>query len=62
MKAEVDRDKCVGSAQCTGTCPEVFELRDGKSHVYADPVPENVEDKCRKAAEGCPVNAITIQE
>ncbi len=61
MRAKVDRETCIGSAECTQTCPEVFELKEGKAHVHADPVPEGVEDKCREAAENCPVGAITLE-
>ena len=63
MKASVDKNACVGSGLCAQTCPEVFELDDsGKAQVKVDAVPEGAEDSCREAAEGCPSQAISIQE
>ncbi|MDD3618339.1 MAG: ferredoxin [Desulfobulbaceae bacterium] len=59
MKASVDQDICIGSGNCEATCPEVFEVRDGKSHVKVKTVPENHEDKVREAVDGCPVQAIS---
>lgn len=62
MKAHVDRDVCIGSANCTQTCPEVFQLEEGKSKVIVDAVPKEAEAKCREAEAGCPVQAISITE
>ncbi|MCF7916755.1 MAG: ferredoxin [Candidatus Omnitrophica bacterium] len=62
MQAKVDQDKCIGSAQCTQTCPEVFNLEEGKAKVIVDQVPKDAEEKCKEAAENCPVDAITVQE
>lgn len=42
MKASVDQDVCIGSGNCQATCPEVFEVRDGKSHVKMQTVPEDL--------------------
>ena len=50
MKAFVDPDLCIGCTQCTGICPEVFQMP-------PDTVPTAVE-----AAQACPVSAITISE
>ncbi len=61
MKAVVD-ESCIGCTLCTQTCPEVFRMEDDHSVAYADPVPEGAEDDCRRAAEECPANAITIEE
>ncbi len=62
MKAHIDRDTCVGSANCTQICPEVFQLEDGKSKVIVDMVPKEVESKCKEAEAGCPVKAISVSE
>jgi ferredoxin len=40
MKVAVDEDLCVGTGNCVDTCPEVFELVDGISHVKEDVVPK----------------------
>ncbi len=62
MKAKVDTNLCAGVGACETTCPEVFELKGGVSNVKVDEVPSEVEDKCREAAEACPMNAISIEE
>ena len=62
MKATVDQDLCTGCGLCPDTCPDVFELGDeGLAHTKVDAVPEDAADSCREAAEGCPVDAITIE-
>lgn len=61
MKAVVD-ESCIGCTLCTQTCPEVFRMEGDHSVAYADPVPKDAEDDCRRAAEECPVSAITIEE
>jgi len=59
MKVSVDQDVCIGSGNCEATCPEVFEVRDGKSHVKVATVPENLEKQAQNAVDGCPVQAIS---
>ena len=61
MKAIVDQDICIGCGLCPQLCPEVFKMQDDKATAYVDPAPEGVMDKCRDAADQCPVNAITIE-
>jgi len=61
MKVNVNKDKCIGCGFCVAVCPEVFELgEDGKSYVKGD-VSKCDEKTLKEAAEGCPVNAITIE-
>jgi ferredoxin len=62
MKVAVDEDLCVGTGNCVDTCPEVFELVDGVSHVKVDVVPKDMEKQAKQAVEECPVSAIEIVE
>jgi len=63
MKAIVDTDTCTGCGLCEETCPEVFEMGDENvAVVKVAEVPPDVEDSCREAADGCPVDAISIEE
>lgn len=61
MRARVDRDLCIGSAMCVATAPEVFELDDeGLSRVVGGG--EGDEELLRRAAEGCPVQAVILED
>jgi len=62
MRAIVNEETCVGCGLCADTCPGVFEMVEGLAKVVVDEVSLNDADDCRKAAENCPVEAITIEE
>ena len=62
MKAIVDQNTCTGCGLCADTCPEVSEMDGNTASVKADVVPPDAEATCREAAEGCPVEAITIKK
>lgn len=63
MRIEIDKDICIGAAQCALTAPDVFaqdedgisELLPGREDGGGDPL-------LREAARACPVRAITISE
>ena len=62
MRAKINPELCSGMALCEQTCPEVFEVKDGVSTVKVNEVPVNAEQSCREAAQGCPTEAISIEE
>lgn len=63
MKAKVDDNTCIGCGLCEATCPEVFKLNDNDiSEVIVNTVPPGAQASCREAAEGCPAEAISIEE
>lgn len=62
MIARVDKDTCTGCGLCVDTCADVFEMDGGLAIVKVSPVPEGSRESCRDAANGCPVNAIIIDE
>ncbi|MCK9444486.1 MAG: ferredoxin [Tissierellaceae bacterium] len=63
MKANVDRDECIGCGLCSSICPEVFEMDDENiATVIADPIPPNVEEQAIEAKDSCPTGAISIEE
>lgn len=62
MKANVDKDTCIGCGMCPSICPDVFEMDDdGKAKVIVSEVPDGKEDEAQDAESSCPVNAISIE-
>ncbi|MBI5229069.1 ferredoxin [Candidatus Micrarchaeota archaeon] len=59
MVVKVDAEKCIGCGLCVSICPDVFELGDdGKACIKN---PRNCSKcDCKGAAEGCPVQAISL--
>ncbi|MCQ4046408.1 ferredoxin [Streptantibioticus rubrisoli] len=56
----VDRSVCVGSGLCVGTAPAAFTLDSARqSHPVASEA--DADAAVLAAAEGCPVEAITIR-
>ena len=63
MKVRVDADVCVGTGSCINICPDVFELGDdGVAVVKVAEVPAELEESCREAVDGCPVEAILLED
>lgn len=63
MKAEIDRDACIGCELCVTICPEVFDMDDEQiAIVIADPIPSDAEDDAKEAEDSCPTSAISIEE
>lgn len=62
MKANVDKDTCIGCGMCPSICPDVFEMDDddGKAKVIVSEVPDGKDDEAQDAADSCPVNAISV--
>jgi len=59
-KIKVDKKKCLGCGVCISLCPEVFELKDGKSKVKEKADLEKHKDSIKEAIKICPVEAIKI--
>ena len=57
MSIAVNKNLCIGCGTCVALCPKGFKLNnDGKAEVVSQ---EDVEC-AKKAAEGCPVQAIKV--
>ncbi|MDD5772231.1 MAG: ferredoxin [bacterium] len=62
MKAKINKELCTGDGLCVETCPEVFEMDGDTARVKINKIPEIFEGKCQEAAEGCPSEAISVEE
>jgi len=62
MKVRVDPEMCVGDETCVEICPEIFEMEGDVAVAKMEEVPEELEGKCKEAAESCPVEAILIEQ
>lgn len=63
MKADVNKDICIGCGACTAICPNVFEMDDdGHASVKTAVLNDADKDSAKDAAESCPVGAITTEE
>lgn len=52
---KINKSKCIGCGACVSSCPEVFEMSDGKAKVKSQKDAPCV----KKAIDSCPVNAIS---
>jgi ferredoxin len=62
LRVAVDAETCIGAGQCELFCPEVFEVRDGLSHVKVSEPPESLRDAVLDAADACTSQAIQVDE
>lgn len=62
MKVSIDEDLCTGCGACTDDVPDVFEMGEEIAEVKQQDVPEDLEDAVSEAAEGCPAEAIIVEE
>ena len=62
MKKLNVNENCIGCGACTAIAPDIFVLGD---EGYAEPIKKEVEtitEDIKEAQEGCPTNAIEIEE
>ena len=60
LRIVIDRDQCVGFADCAKEAPEGFKLDDDSVAAFASP--EAVERELLRACEACPVDAIAVYD
>ena len=62
MKANVDKDTCIGCGACPSICPEVFSMDDESISVPMEgEIAGDILESAKEAMDSCPVAAITIE-
>jgi ferredoxin len=59
VKIEIDREKCMGSGNCSFWAPATFDLDDDGVATVIDADGDS-DDKVVLAAQGCPTQAISV--
>ena len=59
LEISIDREKCMGSGNCSFWAPGVFDLDDDGIAVVVDATAMD-DDKIVLAGQGCPTQAIAI--
>ena len=57
MKIMIDQDICTGCAVCETICPEVFEVPELIAIIKLNPIPPELCNRAKEAAETCPNGA-----
>jgi ferredoxin len=59
VEIRIDREKCMGSGNCSFWGPSTFDLDDEGIAVVVDPEGDS-DEKIVLAAQGCPTQAISV--
>ena len=63
LKVKVDPELCAGCAVCESSAPDVFKMNDDNvAVVLADGLAKAEKQSVVEAAEGCPSEAIIVEE
>jgi ferredoxin len=61
VRIEIDRERCMGSGNCTYWAPEVFDIDDDMvAVVIGDPAAH--EERVQLAVDHCPTRAISLAD
>jgi ferredoxin len=59
LEIGIDREKCMGSGNCSFWAPNTFDLDDDGKSIVTDPQGDD-DEKVVLAAQGCPTQAISV--
>ncbi|MEI6731874.1 MAG: ferredoxin [archaeon] len=61
-KLAVDQKTCIGCESCSTTCPNLFQVKDGKSKPKKTEISGDEIECAKSAAKDCPTKSITVSE
>ena len=59
VEIRIDREKCMGSGNCSFWAPKTFDLDEEGIAVVVDPEGDS-DEKIVLAAQGCPTQSISV--
>lgn len=63
MKVKVEKEACIGCGACQAICDTVFEIGDdGYATTKIEEINDEVKEEVLDAANGCPTEAIKVEE
>ena len=60
MNLKINQNKCLGCGMCAIICPNVFEIKNGKSQIKKKADFEKNKKCLDEASKNCPVEAISL--
>lgn len=61
LRVIVDREACIGAADCVAAAPTVFQLDQSRRVTLLEPMSVDART-IRRAAERCPTDAIILED
>jgi ferredoxin len=61
-KYSVDQKTCIGCESCSALCPNLFEIKNGKSKPKKKEITGDEVECAKHAAEACPTTSIKVLE
>lgn len=61
VRVRVDREKCIGSANCIASAPSAFRIDEENKAIMLDPDSVD-EETLLLSAESCPTEAIILED
>lgn len=60
LTVRIQREQCIGSANCIKVAPEVFELDEGSIVAFRPDAAEIDSQRLTEACDVCPVDALEV--
>ncbi|MCL6624558.1 MAG: ferredoxin [Fimbriimonadales bacterium] len=60
LRIVIDRDRCIGTANCVSVAPQFFELDEESLCSFKEPADEVSPDVVVEACRVCPVDALSV--
>ena len=62
LTVTIERDRCIGSGNCTKVAPQLFELDDSNIVTFAEEAGQVDRLRVIEACDVCPVDALLVHD